>query len=405
MSILSLSNEIYTNAVLAFNNGEDQTALNLLNQITTPGNLDPDILFVQACAMGILGRVDEALDYIIKVLIQNPNYPNAKNVFYQFLLGSKDNSAKMPTEECLLSVPNPLLPAYPAILESEISTMMIKQGYLYYGMDVASYFKELEKVQIYRCPETGYRFYYPFEIAGNDAFYQELESWPSYYPITKWEYTAAEKLISFASRVLEVGCGRGYFLAELIKKDCTVVGLEMNPNAVDFAREQGLDVRAELIQNHIKNRPGLYDYVCSFQVLEHITDVGNFLKDCIAALKPGGKLIIGVPNNDAVVWTYDLFQALNRPPHHMGLWTPESLIRITNYFPIRVSNLFFEPVHQDQLGWVKDIVLKAMACKLDNFNPALLDQLLTNQSLITSLVQCVLAKGPGNTILVEYTKL
>lgn len=50
--------------------------------------------------------------------------------------------------------------------------------------------------------------------------------------------------------------------------------------------------------------------------MEHISDVASFIKACILLTKPGGYIILSVPNNDAFVGAQEL--PLNMPPHHVG---------------------------------------------------------------------------------------
>jgi hypothetical protein len=63
-------------------------------------------------------------------------------------------------------------------------------------------------------------------------------------------------------------------------------------------------------------------------------------------LKPGGKLLIGVPDNSDRA-TKSLFVAqeniLNMPPHHQGLWDIVSLSYLTHVFPLKLESLKTEP--------------------------------------------------------------
>lgn len=59
-----------------------------------------------------------------------------------------------------------------------------------------------------------------------------------------------------------------------------------------------------------------YDFVCNFQVLEHVPDAYDFIKIMVDKLKPGGHLLITVPNSDSKYYT-ERFGALDYPPHHM----------------------------------------------------------------------------------------
>ena len=65
-----------------------------------------------------------------------------------------------------------------------------------YNLDVSSYFPGLEKIELYRCGDTGYEFFSPFTIAGDEKLYQQLQQLPWYYQKDKWEHRQAAGYIS-----------------------------------------------------------------------------------------------------------------------------------------------------------------------------------------------------------------
>jgi SAM-dependent methyltransferase len=87
--------------------------------------------------------------------------------------------------------------------------------------------------------------------------------------------------------------------------------------------------------------------VYSFHVLEHLTDnIISFIENCLKCLKPGGKFIISVPNNEGFSPKYSV---LNYPPHHMGLWGNTSLNYLTKLFPIEEVKTLYSPLTADQI--------------------------------------------------------
>ena len=231
-------------------------------------------------------------------------------------------------------------------------------------IDVSRFFQGIKKIQIYKCLDTGYRFYYPFNTSGDSKFYEYLEKFPWYYMDWKWEHKIASNLIKPKNRVLEIGCGRGSFIKKIQQKGADCIGLELNENAVSYGQDKKVNILKESIQNHAKNNNERYDVVCSFQVVEHIAKIKEFLQSSINVLKPGGRLVISVPNNDSLILKYYDNIVLNMPPHHMGMWDINSLISIQKKFNLQLDNVFFEPLQNYHLEYASLYLEEKLSSRL-----------------------------------------
>jgi SAM-dependent methyltransferase len=213
-------------------------------------------------------------------------------------------------------------------------------------VDVSHFFTGLNKIELYQCNDTGYRFYYPFTIYGDDKFYQDLNqlnSW--YYQDNRWEHPLALTLLKPADKVLEIGSGDGFFISLCKKNNITgITGLELNTASVAKAAKDGNIIYNETIQDYSQKHNGEYDVVCNFQVLEHIADVKSFIDASLLVLKKGGKMIIAVPNNNPYLFEWDDYHTLNLPPHHAGLWNKDVFKNIENTFAIKNIQSFTEPL-------------------------------------------------------------
>lgn len=102
--------------------------------------------------------------------------------------------------------------------------------------------------------------------------------------------------------LLDIGCGDGYFLRHLKNKtDWTVRGLEPNEKMVEMVRRMGIDADCGLIET-MGYEDASFHAVTLTHVLEHSENPLAMLKEIHRILKPGGMLLVEVPN----------FNALNR---------------------------------------------------------------------------------------------
>ena len=145
--------------------------------------------------------------------------------------------------------------------------------------------------------------------------------------------------------MLDVGWGQGSCLARSAARGATGTGIEFNTKAGEIARSKGVEILPELLSDHRQKRSNYYDVVTSFQVLEHVTDPRDFIEGCIKVLKPGGSLIIGVPNDDGFLGQDD-DAVLNMPPHHMTLWNRASLTALAAKVDITLEQIEFEPLQE-----------------------------------------------------------
>lgn len=241
-------------------------------------------------------------------------------------------------------VPSPLTAA-PCTRVDRLDAATIRARYRDAGVDVSRYVPASGTVDVYSCPDTGYRFFHPPSLAGEADFYEQL-----YDPATdgggdrdyrSWsdDYQYAYERIVPGERLLDVGCGFGYFLRRAAER-AEVVGIDGNKFAQAHCERLGLDVRLGYSSDYRDVFAGSFDTVTAFQILEHIYDVRGFLEDLTAMVKPGGRLIIAVPNNEPYLRRFDPYNTWNCPPHHVGLWNRGSLTRAA-------ALIGLEPVEHD----------------------------------------------------------
>ncbi len=217
-----------------------------------------------------------------------------------------------------------------------------------HGIDVRSEFGEVSLVELYKCFECALGFFKPDSVAASSRLYEKLEKLEWYYIPRKWEHDAALQDMNGARNGLEIGCGFGAFVARIIEeKSILFEGCEQNPSAVRVGQSNGVPVRLERLEDMARRCPTAYDVVCSFQVLEHVADPGGFLKSACDLLRPGGKLILGVPNAKSSITRFLNF--FDAPPHHMTRWSDEVLTRLPRWFPVELVRIAYEPLQDSKV--------------------------------------------------------
>lgn len=290
-----------------------------------------------------------------------------------------------------------------ACLIEIIPVQLIIKGYKKeLNINVNRYFKNISEVGVYECEKTNYRFYYPFTIDGDSSFYEALQQYDWYYSSWKWEHEATKKLLSGKEKILEIGSGGLGFLENMQLSGFDVTGLELNKDSIKKGSKLKLRVLDETIQFHSINNFEKYDVVCSFQVLEHISDVDSFMKAQINCLKKGGKLIISVPNNDSFIKLSEEF-FLNKPPHHMGLWNKKSLSSLALLFNITVEKIMYEPLSKYHLDWYINIVTQNKIHKFKFIKWVFIKLRLIK--VFRYFIQRFRTKIKGHSILLVYTKI
>ena len=298
---------------------------------------------------------------------------------------------------------SPLTLAENVILKKTIlCEKIISNYYNTLNIDVSEFFQDVDSIQVYECLDTGYAFFYPFNIAGDGRFYENLQQFDWYYMPWKWEHEITKNILSGHEKILEVGSGGLGFVEKIRDSGYDVTGLELNQQSVSTAKDKGLKVLNESVEFHSVQNLNEYDIVCSFQVLEHISQVRPFLNAQVACLKTGGKLIISVPNNDSFVkFTED--GLLNIPPHHMGLWNKKSLLSLCSIFSLKVDKIYYEPLQDYHLDWYINSTIQKKIFK-NKFTRVIFKKLKL-RNLYSKVVRFCKTKIRGHSIVVVYTKI
>ena len=146
-------------------------------------------------------------------------------------------------------------------------------------------------------------------------------------------------------KIVDIGCGLGYLTYALrcAGHDCT--GLDISVEAITSAKAKfGPHYAVATIDSYSSQTQSLPDIIIMAELIEHIVDPLNSLRECVRCLSPSGSIIITTPNLDAysapTMWVSD------PPPVHLWLFSERSLRIIADKLDCEVSFVDFNPLNR-----------------------------------------------------------
>lgn len=298
---------------------------------------------------------------------------------------------------------SPIDKRFESVLVERLDINKIVEGYQStFGIDIRPFLNG-DHLGIYQCRETGLKFYRGIR-PGDGDFYGQLMETEWYYDPWKWEHETVKSMLQPTDTILEVGSGSGGFLTGIKGSVKSAEGLELNNKAVAECAQKGLNVRSENLHSYSNDHPDSYDWVVSFQVVEHIEDVGDFLRDSVRLLKPGGTLVVSVPNNNSFLGhTKNVW--LNMPPHHMNLWDNASLIKMARHIGCTHQQSIFEPLQEYHKDWYVNSILDSGHAELHGLPPVIRGMAYKRfRRILKNWVNNEAGNIRGHSVLALYTK-
>ena len=129
------------------------------------------------------------------------------------------------------------------------------------------------------------------------------------------------------NKLLDVGCGIGYFLEVAKERGWEVYGTEFTDEAVTICTDKGIHIQKGILDPNNYDSAS-FDVITSFEVIEHINNPIEELENFNSLLRKGGLVYITTPNFNSLL-RYRLKEAYNviTYPEHLSYYTPRTLKR------------------------------------------------------------------------------
>lgn len=129
-----------------------------------------------------------------------------------------------------------------------------------------------------------------YDLKGDRYVYKKADPYSSHAQIINW--IRQER----PAEVLEVGTATGYLTSEVGKLGCIVTGIEQDPGMAELARGYCRDMFVDNVETMDLSQLGRFDAIIFGDVLEHLRDPRSVLEKLSGLLKPGGKMLLSLPN-------------------------------------------------------------------------------------------------------------
>lgn len=218
---------------------------------------------------------------------------------------------------------------------------------------------------ILRCSDCGSVFLHPAYFEESFAVYETERYFNGYFPnnihtgggpslhppahaerARQQQVRWARRLLRSAKvapgpgvRVMDVGSGSGDLVQGFADLRCDAYGVDLSAQAAVEGQHRGLKVVQGRFRD-LDSPDDYFDLVVSIETFEHVAEVGAIADRARRALKPGGALVIQVPNDIGgyrARWFRNIWWMI--PPMHIRYFTAESLRTIFGRHGFRVDRI------------------------------------------------------------------
>lgn len=188
---------------------------------------------------------------------------------------------------------------------------------------------ENNKIELLKCEKCNFTFQKNFNEKNLDydkGYYLREKKISPTFLINKanYKFNLIKSFLKNKKSILEIGCSTGEFLQICKDNNLNVSGLEISGKAVDICQKKYLPV----IKNDtkfLKNINQFFDVVIAFDVIEHLTDLNDFMINVSSVLNENGLVIIEMPNFNSILRIMNPFKWIGYNKYHLTYFNPYNL--------------------------------------------------------------------------------
>lgn len=236
-------------------------------------------------------------------------------------------------------------------------------------LECSDHFVSGEKFTIYSCNTCGFKFTANAPTVENIGKYYHSENYISHSDTQKGIVNKLYHLVrnimlkrklrliqksEKGKKLLDIGCGTGYFPNYMKQNGYDASGMEIEPGARKFASDNfGLKVSSPDELLSVKHT-GEFDIITLWHVLEHLHDPAKYLNWIFDSLKTSGTLFIALPNHNSYdAKKYRQFWAAYDVPRHLWHFNPETFEKLVAKYGfklIKVKRLPFDAYYNSMMS-------------------------------------------------------
>lgn len=240
--------------------------------------------------------------------------------------------------------------------------------------------------EILTCKNCSFTYANPF-IAGNSDFYNLVNhsEETSANPTFEWEFILSQKDIKKKNKtnpiLLEIGASDGNFVKGILDKqikkeniycsEFSEIGtkqlnaLGVNTFSTDF-RTFNKDIS-------FKNK---FDYICLFQVLEHLDGYDQVFDTFDYISNPNAHIYIAVPNGERITFNEKNKALLDLPPNHIGRFNQKSVYALAQKYHWQVEAFEIQKQSKEQI-FAEMLYFRSVRRRIENVEFTISKKIIT----------------------------